>query len=187
MKAILDKQPEIEAYSPRIKFGGMFSNFTETSSIRLTAVYPEKEFRTTPLLPLRVIEGSKELKPGKILIPELLAKGMKVKVGDMVVIVATNQDGSVNGKQFIVAGIFKSVTGPGGRDGYLHMDDAREILRMEGKEISEFAIRLKDFGNSMDSAKSWRVCFQRSLTSRGNPLLSCIPGRSFRHFSTSPA
>ena len=146
LENILGKQPEIEAYSPRIKFGGMFSNFTETSSIRLTAVYPEKEFRTTPLLPLRVMEGSNELKQGKILIPELLAKGMKVKVGDTVVIVATNQDGSVNGKQFIVAGILKSVTGPGGRDGYLHMDDAREILRMEGNEISEFAIRLKDFG-----------------------------------------
>jgi putative ABC transport system permease protein len=69
-----------------------------------------------------------------------------VKVGDAVVIVATNQDGSVNGKQFTVAGILKSVTGPGGRDGYIHMEDAREILRIEGEEISEFAIRLKDFG-----------------------------------------
>src|SRR3972149_6003574 len=35
LESTLEKQAEIEAYSPRIKFGGMFSNFTETSSIRL--------------------------------------------------------------------------------------------------------------------------------------------------------
>ena len=46
-------------------------------------------------------------------------------------IVATNADGSVNGKQFIVTGILESATGPGGRDGYVHIDDAAEVLRME--------------------------------------------------------
>jgi len=170
LENILDKQSEIEAYSPRIKFGGMFSNFTETSSIRLTAVYPEKEFRTTPLLPLRVVEGSNELKQGNILIPELLARGMKVKVGDTAVIVATNQDGSVNGKQFTVAGILKSVTGPGGRDGYLHMDDAREILRMEGKEISEFAIRLKDFGRLHGFSEKLEGLLSTELNQQGKPI-----------------
>lgn len=170
LESILEKQSEIEAYSPRIKFGGMFSNFTETSSIRLTAVYPEKEFRTTPLLPLRVLEGSNELKQGKILIPELLARGMKVNVGDTVVIVATNQDGSVNGKQFTVAGILKSVTGPGGRDGYLHVDDAREILRLEGKEISEFAIRLKDFGKLQGFSEKLEGLLSNELNQQGKPI-----------------
>ena len=36
LEKILKEQPEIESWSPRVKFGGMFSNFTETSSIRLT-------------------------------------------------------------------------------------------------------------------------------------------------------
>jgi len=170
LENILEKQSEIEAYSPRIKFGGMFSNFTETSSIRLTAVYPEKEYRTTPLLPLRVIDGSNELKPGKILIPELLAKGMKVNVGDTAVIVATNQDGSVNGKQFIVAGILKSVTGPGGRDGYIHMEDAKEILRMEGNEISEFAIRLKDFGKLHGFSEKLEGLLSTEHNQQGKPI-----------------
>src|SRR3972149_11671012 len=146
LENILAEHPKIEAWSPRIKFGGMFSNFTETSNIRLTAVYPEKEFKTVPLLPTRVPEGGRELKPGGILIPELLARGMKVKTGDIAVIVATNANGSVNGKQFIVAGILESATGPGGRDGYIHFEDAMEVLRMEGMEISEVAVRLKDFG-----------------------------------------
>jgi putative ABC transport system permease protein len=66
------------------------------------------------------------------------------KVGDTVVIVATNRDGSVNGKTFVVSGILESATGPGGRDGYIHIDDAMEILRMAQREISEFAISLKN-------------------------------------------
>lgn len=55
---------------------------------------------------------------------------------------ATNASGSVNGKNFIVGGILDSVTGPGGRDGYIHIDDARELLRMENPEVMEIAVRL---------------------------------------------
>ncbi len=147
LEKVLDAQPEIASYSPRIKFGGMFSNFTETSSIRITAIDPEREFKTVPILPKRVTEGSVDLKPGGILIPELLARGMKVKPGDMAVIVATNADGSVNGKQFTVTGVLESATGPGGRDGYVHLEDAREILRTEDRQVSEYAVRLQDFGD----------------------------------------
>jgi len=146
LEAIINKQMEVEAYSPRLKFGGMFSNFVETTNIRLNGVYPEKEFKTVPLLATRIQMGQKALNKGEILIPELLAKGMGVKVEDMVVVIATNRDGSVNGKQFKVAGVLESATGPGGRDGYIHIEDAMEILRMEEMEVSEVAIRLKDFG-----------------------------------------
>jgi putative ABC transport system permease protein len=170
LEKILDEQPEIEAYSPRVKFGGMFSNFTETSSIRITAIDPEKEFKTVPLLPARLIEGSKELKPGEILIPELLSRGMKVKMGDVAVIVATNANGSVNGKQFIVAGILQSATGPGGRDGYIHMNDARELLRMEGPEISEFAIRLKDFGKLHKFNEKLEGLLSQTLNQQNKPI-----------------
>ncbi|MEI7639110.1 MAG: ABC transporter permease [Syntrophus sp. (in: bacteria)] len=141
----LKAAPEIAAFSPRLKFGGMFSNFTETTNIRLNGVYPEREFQTVPLLTSRISEGKKTLSRGEIMIPSLLAKGLKVKLGDAVVVVATNVDGSVNGKQFVVSGILESATGPGGRDGYLHIEDAAEVLRMPEAEISEVAVRLKDF------------------------------------------
>ena len=138
--------PEIEAYSPRIKFGALFSNFTETTNIRLNGVDPDMEMKTLPLLASRIIEGEKGIKKGEIIVPQLLARGMKVNVGDMVVVIATNKDGSVNGKQLKVGGILESATGPGGRDGYVHIEDAVEILRMEEQEISEIAIKLHDFG-----------------------------------------
>jgi putative ABC transport system permease protein len=170
LEKILDEQPEIEAYSPRVKFSGMFSNFTETSSIRLNAIYPEKEFKTVPLLPGRVTDGSRELKPGGILIPELLARGMKIKPGDAVVIVATNADGSVNGKQFIVTGVLESATGPGGRDGYLHMDDAWELLRMDGQQVSEYAVRLKDFGKLASFGEKLDGLLAKELNQQSKPI-----------------
>ena len=170
LETILAEQPEIESWSLRIKFGGMFSNFTETSSIRITAIDPEKEFRTVPLLPLRVTNGSKELKRGEILIPELLARGMKMKPGDIAVIVATNADGSVNGKQFTVAGIMESATGPGGRDGYIHMEDAREVLRMDAQQVSEVVIRLKDFGKLAAFSAKLEGRLAKELNQQGKPI-----------------
>jgi putative ABC transport system permease protein len=170
LKNILDKQSEIEAYSPRIKFGGMFSNFVETTNIRLVAAYPDREFATVPLLPSRIVEGEKTLKRGEILVPTLLAKGMGVKVGDTVVVVATNKDGSVNGKQFNVVGVVEGISGPGGRDGYIHIEDAVELLRMEEPEVSEVAIRLKDFNRLNRFAEKIGAQLGTELNKQGKPL-----------------
>jgi putative ABC transport system permease protein len=170
LKNILDKQSEIEAYSPRIKFGGMFSNFVETTNIRLVAAYPDREFATVPLLPSRIVEGEKTLKRGDILVPTLLAKGMGVKVGDTVVVVATNKDGSVNGKQFNVVGVVEGISGPGGRDGYIHIEDAVELLRMEEPEVSEVAIRLKDFNRLNRFAEKIGAQLGTELNKQGKPL-----------------
>jgi len=166
----LNEVPGIEAFSMRIKFGGMFSNFVETTNVRLNGVYPEDELRTVPLFPERIIKGDKTIRKGEILVPELLAKGMKVKVDDMIVIVATNKDGSVNGKQFKVGGILESVTGPGGRDGYIHIDDALEILRMDGVEISEIALRLNDFTNLEAVHNKLEGILSKELNKDGKPV-----------------
>jgi putative ABC transport system permease protein len=143
----LRQDKAVETWSPRVKFGGMFSNFSETTSIRINGVDPAREAATAPLLPGRMAEGPKGgalVEKGQIVIPLLLARGMKVKVGDTAVIVATNRDGSVNGKTFVIRSVTEAISGPGGRDGYIHIDDARELLRMKDAEVSEIAIRLKD-------------------------------------------
>ena len=143
---LLQNTPGVAAFSPRIRFGAMFSNYAETTNIRLNAVIPEQEMKTVPLLADRIIDGQKDilLKQGDILVPELIAKGLNVKVGDSIVLVATNDDGSVNGQPVTVGGNVEGVTGPGGRDGYIHLDDARSLLRMEDKQVSEIAVRTRD-------------------------------------------
>jgi len=42
----LQGMDDVVAWSPRLKFGAMFSNFTETTNIRLNGVLPEAEAKT---------------------------------------------------------------------------------------------------------------------------------------------
>jgi len=170
--ALLDENPMVEAYSPRVKFGAMLSNFEETTNARFNAVDPEKELATMPLLGGRIVEGEKgpgSLAPGKVIIPELLAKGMKIGVGDQVVLVATNRDGSVNGVPLLVGGILESATGPGGRDGYINISDARILLRMTGNEVSEFAVRLTDFESLESTKMEVETALSDKLNQKGLP------------------
>jgi putative ABC transport system permease protein len=148
----------------------MFSNFIETTNIRVNGVYPEKEIATAPLFLSRIKQGKKSINQGEILIPELLASGMKTKVGDTIVVIATNRDGSVNGKQFVIGGIIESVTGPGGRDGYMHINDAMEVLRMEEMEISEVAIRLKNFDRLNIVSGRLDELLSKELNKQGKPI-----------------
>jgi putative ABC transport system permease protein len=145
VEALLRSRPAVASWSPRLKFGALVSNYAETTSIRLNAVYPDREFATVPLLPSRIAKGSKTIVPGEILIPDLLASGLGLGLGDPLVIIATNRDGSVNAAQLRVGGVIEGISGPGGRDGYLHVDDAAALLRLEALEISEVAVRLHDF------------------------------------------
>ena len=145
---VLSKSEAVTAISPRIKFGAMLSNYAQTTNVRLNGIDPEKENAAVPLLLSRIknrAESAVLLERGDVLLPEILAKGMDVKTGDTVVLVANNRDGSVNGMAFKVAGIVESLMGPGGRDGYLHITDAAQLLRMEKPEISEVAVRVADF------------------------------------------
>ncbi len=80
LEGILKQQPDVEAFSPRIKFGGMFSTFVETTNIRLNGVYPDLEFKTVPLLPSRLMNGgNKSLQKGEIWVPDLMSTGMESK------------------------------------------------------------------------------------------------------------
>jgi putative ABC transport system permease protein len=164
----------VETWSPRVKFGGMYSNFAETTSIRVNGIDPAREAATVPLLQGRMLDGPKTgdlVEKGKIVIPLLMARGMKSKVGDTVVVVATNRDGSVNGKTFVVQGILESISGPGGRDGYIHIDDARELLRMTEAEVSEIAVRLKKF-SQLDLATGQIKKALEGLTNKeGKPVI----------------
>jgi putative ABC transport system permease protein len=174
LEAVLKDKDWLVTYSPRLKFGAMFSNFTETTSIRLNGVIPEREAAAMPMLAGRVVQGSAAgglLEPGKVLIPEIMARGMKIKPGDTVVLVATNLDGSVNGKSFTVQGVLGDVTGPGGRDGYIHMDDARALLRMTEPEVSEVAVRLKSLGQLPRAKTELAAALSDMKNPQGQPVL----------------
>ncbi len=69
-----------------------------------------------------------------------------------------------------MAGILESAQGPGGRDGYIHMDDAMEILRMEEKEVSEVAIRVKDFSKEKAFTDKLEGLLDKEVNQKGKPI-----------------
>jgi putative ABC transport system permease protein len=170
---VLDQEPGVQSYSPRIKFAAMLSNYVQTTNVRLNGVDPAKEAQAAPLLATRVKDGLNKgalLKKGEVLLPETVTKGMNVKVGDTIVLVANNKDGSVNGMTFKVAGVVESLLGPGGRDGYLHIKDAASLLRMSKPEISEVAIRVHNFDNLAKVAASFKNSFKPMTNKKGKPI-----------------
>jgi len=183
----LQANPLVESWSPRVKFGGMFSNFAETTSIRVNGIDPAREAATVPMLQGRLVDGKKEgalVEKGQIVIPLLLSRGMKTQVGDTVVIVATNRDGSVNGKTFVVRGILDSISGPGGRDGYIHIDDARDLLRMSEAEVSEIAVRLRDFSRLDKAGSQLRSGLDGLTNKEGKPVLETHTWDQLSPFAT---
>ncbi len=161
----LEGREEVAAFSPRIKFGAMISNYAQTSNLRLTAILPDRERATVTDLPKRITrtDGSAEiLRPGEVIIPVNLMKGLGLKTGDDIVLIATNKEGSVNGIPVRVGGIIESVVGPTGKDGYMHLDDAMSLLRMDRPEINEIAVKLKSFDNLKPLASSLRTSFEGS-------------------------
>ena len=187
--SILDENKKsVEAYTFRIKFGAMLSNYEQTTNIRLTAVNPGMENKASPTLVERIIDFSGKadalVKPGELIVPEKLDNGLKLKIDQEVVLVATNQDGSVNGMSFTIAGIVTGLTGPTGRDGYIHLDDARDLLRIDGTEISEIAIRLKD-GDNLKKASSMLDQNLQGITNKeGKPVFELHTWDQLSPFST---
>jgi putative ABC transport system permease protein len=164
----------------------MFSNFTETTSVRVNGIDPEAEVKVTPLLPARQqdgVRGGPLVKRGEMLVPMLVARGLKVKAGDTVVLVATNKDGSVNGKTFVIRGTLESATGPGGRDGYIHIDDARALLRMAQPEVSEFAVSVKDPGRVDRVYAALNLALGEVKNKEGRPALEAHPWQKLTPFA----
>lgn len=138
---VLGDIPSVEAHSTRILLGAGLSNYKETTNVRLTAINPEQETKVVPLLDDKLKKGH-FLEQGEILVPELVAEGMDFDIGSDVVLIATNEEGSVNGINLQVAGIIETALGPSGKFGYIHLQDAKKLLRMDTLKISEIAVRL---------------------------------------------
>lgn len=157
VKGLLAAEAGVAAFAPRLKLGGMLSNFETTTAVRINGVDPELEPQVVPDLVGRVSgrqPGQLLVNRGEILVPEVLARGLDLKPGSEVVVVATNREGSVNGLPLKVGGVVSSVMGPGGRDGYMHIQDAAELLRMTKPEVSEVVVRMKDF-DQLEAVTGW--------------------------------
>jgi putative ABC transport system permease protein len=189
LRETLDSTPQVAGYAPRIKTGAMLSNFMETTSVRITAIDPDKELAVSPALPDRIkskawSEKRHLLGPGEILVPMKIANALNVKEGDSIVLVATNREGSVNGLTFSVVGLVEDVAGPQGKDGFIHINDARTLLRIEGEEVSEVAVRVKDFSRLDKVRKQLDARIADFNAPDGKPLLELHSWAELTPFAT---
>ena len=188
IEAVLKADARIKAYSLRLRLGAMLSNFQKTTSVRMTAVIPEAESQTCPDLPKRIVGRTSNdpqfFKPGEILIPVNLAKGLNLAVGSDAVVVATNQDGSVNGLNLRVGGIAENAFGPTGKDAYMHLEDARALLRIEGQEVIEIAIKLKQFDQLNTVYRDLKAALDPLKNAEGHPLAEVHTWEQLSPFKT---
>jgi len=187
IEKILKESPGVQAYAPRIKLSAMLSNFTETTNVRLNAIDPEKEIEVCPNVGERMKFSNQVpdilLKSGEIIIPEKLAAGMKIKIGDSVVLVANNKDGSVNGLNFTVAGIIESILGPQGKEGYMHIKDAQSLLRMEKSEVIEIALRTNNFDKLDMVYTDLKSSLAKFINKKGKPAFEIHTWEELSPFS----
>lgn len=188
VQEILANNSDIKSFAPRIKLNAMLSNFTETTNIRLNAILPEKEIQVCPDVSGRMTfakdrDPNQMINRGEVIIPEKLAKGLKINTGDPIVLVANNKDGSVNGLNFTVGAVIESVMGPQGKEGYMHLKDAEALLRMDKPEIIEIAVRLHDFEKLDKVYKAISTELSGIINKKGMPVFEVHTWEQLSPFS----
>ena len=107
--AILDKTPNVEAYSFRCQTFSLISSEKRTYGVAVTGIDPAGEAKVSRLKSL-VGEGSflSENDTNQALIGKLLARNLRVDLGDELTVLGQGRDGSIAATVVQVKGIFSS-------------------------------------------------------------------------------
>ena len=186
--AALEQTPGVEAFSPRLKFGALLSNFMESTNVRVTAIDPVREGMVCTGLASRVTTGAPApgaplLAPGQVLVPLRIAQSLGLTQGDSIVLVATNREGSANGMEFLIAGLVEDVAGPSGKDAYMHIEDAGRLLRTNPGEVTEIVVRAASFGKLAAVTKGLEAGLGGMTTPQGKPLFEVHPWAKLSPFA----
>lgn len=164
LESILKSEKRLDAWSGRLRFTGILSNGLTTSLFIGNAIEPKKEYLVTPNQPQDIVSGGqpiKEEEPEGIVIADKLAKGMNLKVNDIVTLSASTKEGAINTVDVTVVGIRKIVTNLSGSEGKLvdiPLATAQKLLFMEG-EITELVVNVPNH----DDVPSVRANLQAAI------------------------
>lgn len=132
----------VEAVSKRVLFTGLVASASSSLGTGILGVDPDDEKQISSIAGY-LREGKFLNSRKQIFIGSIVARNLDVRVGEKVVLMAQNREGSLEGTALRVAGIFDS--GSYTWDAsivYMHREDAQEILGWENR-INAMAIRLK--------------------------------------------
>lgn len=104
------KRPGVRVITPRLAFTGLISHDDATISFSGEGVDPDKEGDLSRALQIVSGEPLSSTEPKGIILGEGLAANIGVKVGDVVVLLATTSKGTLNAVECRVRGIFATIT-----------------------------------------------------------------------------
>jgi putative ABC transport system permease protein len=142
---IIRSHNSVAAVAPRLRFGGLAAPDDKTpSEVVVTAIDPVLEPQVTSRI--KVVQGNYLTRKDGIILGKTMAKGLKVELGQELILITSNQDGYLNGYPLVVEGIIT-------HDGigmfvdymsYIDIDMARKLLYIGNDETYEFAVTVKD-------------------------------------------
>lgn len=177
---ILEQQPEVLAYTKRIKFNSMIGSASTNSGATVIGIDPEKEKQVTELfqtlwtpeeiadhyetedpdLIAQILADSvghyfENVKRNPVFIGEELARKLKVKVRSKLVLTFQNADGQLTGGAFRVCGIFRTENSFFEESHvFVRMDDLLPLTGLDAGTTHEIAILLQDSEQATRVAQS---------------------------------
>jgi putative ABC transport system permease protein len=130
----IEQTPGVETWAPRLYSAGLASVSEKSSGVRIIGIDPERESAATRF-EKKVIEGRSfsPMPSHEAILGKGVAGTLKAEVGDEIVIVSQGADGSIANDLYTIIGIIESGDAIADQSSfYLHLQDARELLVLEG-------------------------------------------------------
>lgn len=150
--------PGVRAVTPRIQFAGSLTvsvppdqEMPEALFFTAIAVDPKTELEVCPDRPTLYTEGTR-FDDEHLVMGDALAKSLGAKVGDEVVLLAPDRDGSLNGALSRVGGAMHAMLPGEPKIAVVPLHLAQELLRMDGR-ATELAVAVKDL-RDIDDVKA---------------------------------
>ncbi len=139
-RSVLESDSTSLRYSERLRVFGLISSAYNSYGVSIVGIIPSEE-RKISTISKHITKGSYlSGEPGQILISSSIAEKLRVGLGDKVVIMASQIDGSVGSEACRVSGIFETFnSGFDQSHVYIPIQTAKQMLNADGL-ISEFVI-----------------------------------------------
>jgi ABC-type lipoprotein release transport system permease subunit len=142
---IVDQNPEVEFWAPRIKSGGLAAVGERSTGVVVLGVDPARENQATRF-DKKVVEGGSLSREAQheVVLGIGLAKLLKAKPGDSLVIISQGADGSIANDLYSIRGLSESGSAMADQvTMYMHLADAQELFVL-GDRVHEIAIVISD-------------------------------------------
>ena len=161
---ILEKIPQVEAFAFRAEAFSLASSQKRTYGVLVTGIDPQSEAKVSKLK--KLIRKGEYLAPGdydQALVGQLLAKNLKVRVGEELTLLGQGRDGSVAATVVKVKGIYRSGLDVFDRASiHIPLNTFQDLYNMEGAVHVVVAV-----GKSLSQVSGIKALVLKGLSSTG--------------------